>query len=93
MEQGYNPEQSPYFSHWRYDGNWLQKKLEVGPKTPIFKTSLHNDVVETWAARRDSGVVLDFANNNPELEVTVEDDDGEKKTVTLPRWARDFERT
>lgn len=30
-------EQSPYFSHWAYEGNWLQRRFEFGPRKAVFK--------------------------------------------------------
>lgn len=91
MEEQRNPESSPFFHHWRYDGNWLQKRLKVGPKSPVYKTA-DQAAVENWADRHGEEVVIGFADHNPDIMVQVEED-GEKKTITLPQWARDWEKT
>ena len=81
-----NPEESPFFSHYRYDGNKIQQALKIGRKTPVFKTA-HADAVEKWANSKGSDVVVSFAESYPQVEVKVSEDDGSMKTVTLPKWA------
>lgn len=91
MEQK-NPESSPFFSHWRYDGNAVQSRLKIGPKTPIYKKRLDDEVVEDWTRKHGHKAIVAFADHNPEIKVEIEQD-GEKKTVTLPQWARDWEKS
>jgi HK97 family phage portal protein len=87
MEQEYNPEQSPYFSHWQYKSKF-HERYHLGERKPLFHQDIPLAKLEEWSEKAGTGAIVAFADNNPELTVTTEVD-GEAKTITLPAWARD----
>lgn len=86
MEE-YNPERSPYFSHYQYKSK-IHETLGLGERKPVFHQQLPMERVQEWMDKRGSAPVMAFADSNPDLEVEVVED-GVKKTITLPFWARD----
>ncbi len=82
----YNPEQSPFFRGYEYT-NKFDELLKRNAKATFYdEMPLHE--MNKWADRQEPGVVMGFASANPDFSVT-EMVDGEKKTITLPFWARD----
>ena len=81
-----NPEKSKYFDHWRYDGNALQKRLKIGPKSAMYLSE------QSWALREHAK----FIAENPEQEIEFEGPSvgvsqaGEYKTTGTERWWIDF---
>jgi HK97 family phage portal protein len=77
-------EQSPYFDHWEYTGNILQRPLKIGPKKAIFRTITEAEAKVIAAESEDSEIYLtppDYKNVMVEII-----ESGEKKAVTYQRF-------
>lgn len=83
------PEDSPYFRKYEYKSKF-HETLKIGGKATYWQ-EMPLEEINKWADRQDNTIVMGFVGENPELEVVTEVD-GEKKTVTLPWWARDRAR-
>jgi HK97 family phage portal protein len=82
-----NPERSPYFSHWRYDGNKLQQALQIGPKTAMYKTAeaRMDDLVAGLNEQEIAHVVFTDTRGR-QFDVT----DASKKALLKPEWWEGF---
>jgi len=78
MEKKHNPEESPYFDHWAYTGNPIQRALKIGPRKAVYRK---------WDGEALKAALED-GSDEMELPLVVGGD--AKKAVPLHRWMLDW---